>query len=165
MSWRLQRFAALAHFAHASLVRACRFAHLFDLLSAPSLLVSVWSPPGFISFLAVHRDIFHVLPRSIIAKEGAPLPASATVPDGVVAEWEDSESFAIGAGEGAAAIAPAHQSRRQAKKRKQMERNAQRNAMNGDQQGPPQQQHRAPPLSQWAGGSTYQPPQAIQQDQ
>jgi len=100
------------------------FSRVFDVLDVPSVLVCLFSPPSFLTFLAVHRGCFHVLPRSVLAKDGI---ARTELQTGSVAYGDGAD----GGGEDAAFsafqslssdLAPAHLSRRQAKKRKLAER-------------------------------------------
>ena len=47
------------------------FSRFFSLLSTRSLLLAVWTPPAFFTFLPVYAGIFSILPRSVLAKGDA----------------------------------------------------------------------------------------------
>jgi hypothetical protein len=97
------------------------------LLNVPSLLVALYTPPAYLTFFAVHNSIFHVMPRSLLSKEGA--SGAAVV---AVSAEEDAEDIAIPSYADAPAlpaVPPAHSSKRREKKRNRAERDANRKAV------------------------------------
>jgi hypothetical protein len=133
-------------------VCAFSFPLFFAGLGVPSLLVSVFTAPSFLSFMAVHQGCFHVLPRALLAKDGTtatgtgtganmlPLGSALGAMDG---GDDDAAASGPGSAEGAALL-----SRRQAKKRKIAEQRSARNA----------QQPRLSPFPHFDNASSNPPP-------
>lgn len=89
---------------------------LMSSLATQSLLLGVFTPPRFLTFLPLYRGVFHVLPRSVLSKDEEESAAAAATLEhecGVVMCKPDPD----------AAAAPQISKRKQGRKRKQAERN------------------------------------------